>query len=142
MTEPAPAPEPTDLASYDVTIGGYPTTMQLSYQQAQEQGLYSGPIALPWKYRFAILEFTVHQLEAFMTEALAGQAKLDADVAALNEGVGNVVTEIAALKAGAPADLDFSGLDAAVSALQGATDTVESTEVAAEVPPVEEPVTP
>lgn len=122
------APQPTDVASYNVEIAGFPTTMQLSYSDAQAQGLYTGPIALPWKYRFAILEFTVKQLEAAMTEAVSQQETLNAAVAAINEAVGNVVTEIAALKAAAPETLDFSGLTSAVSGLQAATDAVESTE--------------
>lgn len=64
------------------------------------------------------------------TEMVSQQEKLDADVAALNEAIGNVVTEIAALKAQVEgSNLDFTGLDGAVSALQAATEAVESTEV-------------
>lgn len=72
-----------------------------------------------------------------MTEAQSNQEHLNAAVASLTEAIGNVVTEVAALKAAAPENLDFSGLDGAVSGLQAATDTVESTEV---TPPVEPPV--
>jgi hypothetical protein len=134
MTAPVITPGPDELAYYNVVIAGYPTTVQLTYTEAKARGLYTGAIALPWKIRFAILEFTVHQLEALMTEALSAQAKLDADVAALNEGLGNVETEIAALKAAAPPELDFTALDAAVGRLQADTNVVESTEVPA--PPV------
>lgn len=67
----------------------------------------------------------LNQLENRMTTAESAQAKLDAAVSLLNEVFGNVETEIAALKANAPADLDFTALDAAVARGQAATDAVE-----------------
>jgi len=133
------APQATDLASYDVTIAGCSTTVQLSYEDATAQGLYHGAISLPWADRLVLLEHQVNKLEEMMTEAVSQQATLDAAVAAINEAVTNVVSEVAALKAAAPETLDFSGLTAAVAGLQSATDAVESTETPAE-PPVEPPV--
>lgn len=88
--------------------------------------------------RVGAVETRQTRLETQMTEA---QDKINAAVAAINEAAGNVVTELAALKAAVAAGetpLDFTGLDAAVAGLNASTDTVESGETP--VPPVEPPV--
>lgn len=77
------------------------------------------------------IERHLTRLESMMSDA---QAHLDSVGAAITEAVGNVVTEIAALKDavanGTP--LDFTALDASVQALDASTDVVES----GETPPV------